>query len=57
MVPLVGLRQIYLDNITTYDRNIGFRINSYGTSQRNVAGIFKSVMKQNDALTQNVFTI
>jgi hypothetical protein len=54
-VPLVGLRQIYVDNIKIDDRNIGFRINSYGPSQRYMAGIFRTVMKQTDALTQNFF--
>jgi hypothetical protein len=52
-VPLVGMRQIYVDNIKIDDRNIGFRMNSYGPSQRNVAGIFRTVMKQTDAFTQN----
>jgi hypothetical protein len=55
-MPLVGLRQIYVDNIKIDDRNIGFRINSYGPNQRNVAGIFRTVMKQTDLLTQNFFT-
>lgn len=49
----MGLRQIYVDNIKIYDRNIGFRINSYGPIQKNVAGIFRTVMKQTDALIQN----
>ena len=52
-MPIVGLRQIYVDNIKIYDRNIGFRINSYGPIQKNVAGIFRTVMKQTDALIQN----
>jgi hypothetical protein len=55
-VPLVGPRQTYLDNIKINDRKIGFRINSYGPSQRNVAVIFRTVMKQTDALTQNIFS-
>jgi hypothetical protein len=47
------MRQIYVDNIKIDDRNTGFIINSYGPSQRNVAGIFRTVMKQTDAFTQN----
>jgi hypothetical protein len=52
-VPLVGMRHFYVDNIKINDRNVGFRINSYGPRQKNVAGIFRTVIKQTDAITQN----
>jgi len=39
------VRQFYVDNIKIDDRNIGFRINSYDPNQRNVAGIFRTIMK------------
>lgn len=47
------MRQFYVDNIKIDDRNIGFRINSYDPNQRNVAGIFRTVMKQTDGFIQN----
>ena len=47
----------YVDKIKIKDRNVGFRINSYGPSQRNVARIFRTVTKHTDVLTQNFFTL